>query len=161
MKKIRKKIKRKIKKHAEETSYYIFYKTIYIAGLSILIPMVFAFALGEKAPWYSSPMTYLFASVFLILFAFAGLLKRKKHRGKVLMSLGRMSLIPGVVALALFVFGRSIVFGFFSRIVPGFESVKPLFDAFISYSVPRMGVLVIGYLVVGAALYYAGSRIRK
>lgn len=160
MKKVRK-IKKKIKKHAEETSYFLLYKAVYIAGLSILIPMIFAFAFGGEGPWYSSPLTYLFASLFLILFAFIGLLKRKKHKGRVLMSLGKMSLIPGAIALVIFVFGRSIFYNLFAGIIPGFGKVEPLFEIFINYSIPKMGVLVLGYVIIGAVLYYIGTRTKK
>ncbi len=160
MKKV-KKIKRNIRKQVEETSYFLVYKIIYITGLSILIPMVFAFAFGGEGPWYSSPITYLFASIFFILFAFIGLLKRKKHKGKVLMSLGRMSLIPGVIALFVFIFGRGIFYNLFAGIIPGFGKVEPLFEIFIDYSIPKMGILVVGYVIIGALLYYIGTNIKK
>lgn len=158
---MKKKIKRRIKKQVEEKTFFIFYKAIYITGLAILIPMIFAFALGEEGPWYSKPITYFFASLFLILFAFFGILKRKKKLSETLKSLGKMSLIPGVIALLFYAFGGTVVYSFMSVFIPGFSAVEPFVNIFIESSIPRMGILVLGYIVIGAALYYTGENLKK
>ncbi|MBN2111848.1 hypothetical protein JW707_01985 [Candidatus Woesearchaeota archaeon] len=156
-----KKIKRKIKKHVKERTYFAVYKAIYITGLAILIPMIFAFAFGGEGPWYSKPITYIFSSLFLIFFAFFGMLKRKRTLSETLKSLGKMSLVPGFIALVFYAFGGTIVYSFMRVFVPGFDAVEPFVRVFIESSVPRMGILVLGYIVVGAVLYYLGESIKK
>lgn len=157
----KKNLKKRIGHKVEETWYFILYKAVYIAGLAVLIPMVFAFAFREQGPWYSKPLTYFFASLFLILFAFFGMLKRKKRLSSTLQSLGRMSLIPGIIALIFVIFGRSLVYNFLRIFIPKFESFEPFVRLFIESSIPRVGILILGYIIVGAVLYYLGYRIRK
>ena len=158
---MKKKIKRKIKKKVEEKTYFFIYKALYITGLAILIPMIFAFAFQEPGPWYSKPMTYFFASIFLILYAFFGMLKRKKKLSDTLKSLGKMSLIPGIIALIFFVFGGPLVYNFLRMIIPKFDAIEPFVTIFIESSIPKMGVLVLGYIFIGGILYYLGDRIKK
>jgi len=154
-------IKRKIKETAQEAVYFVIYRALYITGLAILIPMVFAFAFNEQGPWYSSPLTYFFTSVFLIAVSFFGMFWRKRSFSKTLKSLAKMSLIPGGIALVLFVFGRGILYSILRIAVPKFESFEPLFTTYLDSAIPKMGVLLIGYLVVGAALYAAGMKLKK
>lgn len=154
-------IKRKIKETAQEAVYFLIYRILYITGLAILIPMVFAFAFPEPGPWYSRPLTYFFASVFLIGFSFLGMFKRKGTFSKTFKSLAKMSLIPGGMALVLFIFGRGILYSILQIAVPKFEMFEPFVTTYLESSVPKMGVLLIGYLVVGIALYIAGIKLKK
>jgi len=159
MKKKLRKLKRNVKKHAENTSYYLVYRTLYVAGLTILIPMAFAFSIGEWK-WYSRSFLFLFVSLFLIIFSFVGMLQRKRHRGETLKSFGRMTLIPGTIALALFIFGKEVLLRFFS-IMPGFENVEHLLAFYLDVFIPRMGILLAGYILIGAVLYLIGTKIKK
>ncbi len=159
MRKHIKKIKAKVKKHAKETYYYLVYRTMYVAGLTFLIPMVFAFAFHSGGD-LKVPLGYLMFSLFLIMFAFFGLLRRKRHRGETLKSFGRMTLIPGTIAFILLILGNEVVVRLFS-VLPGFGSFEIWLSFYLHYFIPKISAIIISYIVIGSALYFAGSRIKK
>lgn len=149
---------RKVRRTVSNVLIISLYRTAYITGLAILIPMVFVNGL-ENGLWYSSALLYILLAAVFVLFAVAGVIRKQKNIPKALKSLGLMSLIPGAAAFAFFIFGKDAIYSLAASFVPAFAEIEPWLNIYLGITIPQIGLLAAGYVLVGAALYMTGRRL--
>jgi hypothetical protein len=161
LKKRIRKIRRKAGRKAVELMYRAFFKSCYLVGLSFLIPFILTYALPEAGEeWYKVPLIFFFLALFLVMFSFYGLLWRHKRIGKTFKSLGFMSLVPGLIAAMVATIGRQKLVQAVLA-VHGGESTLAALNFYIDRTVPKIKVLVLGYIVIGLFFYWVGTKLEE
>jgi hypothetical protein len=120
----------------------------YIAGLAALIPLVIFPT--TKAP------TYFSAAAGLIIFAVLVIFIQKGSLALTIRSLGRITTIPGILAVLFLMFGRESSVNFALSLAPSLT--EPIVKAYIENSIPSVWLLALGFLIVGVILWMLGSR---
>jgi hypothetical protein len=120
----------------------------YIAGLTALIPLVIFPT--TKAP------TYFSAASGLIIFAVLVIFIQKGSLALTIRTLGRITTIPGILAVLFLMFGRETSVNFALSLAPSLTA--PIVKAYIENSIPSVWLLALGFLIIGIVLWMLGSR---
>lgn len=130
---------------------------VYAFSLSIIVPLVLM-ALFPEYLW--APVVYarpvIFLAVGLVFLSAFVLYLHTKSFGGTLFNLGLVTFFPGLLALFFSFYSRDLVFGFVENYVAPFAIVEPYIEGYLSLVLPRVLVLAVVYLVLGAALIYFG-----
>ncbi len=135
--------------------------TAYITGLSMLIPVIFLI-LFPKGVVALTENNYklLLVSLALIAASAAVLFLRKKSPKKTLRDLGMMTLVPGSAALLFMLFGKETIAGILRSYVINAHEVDLIIN-YVDSTLPKLGILMVGYIIIGAVFMYIGHRLRR
>lgn len=153
-------MRRKARKGIINVAYRAFFKSCYLIGLSFLIPFVLTYALPAEPEEisYTVPLSFFFVALFLVMLSFYGLLWRHKRLGRTFMSLGFMSLVPGLIAAFVYTIGRQRLVEGVTALQGGARSLA-LLDFYIDHTVPKLKVLVLAYIMLGLFFYWVGTKV--
>jgi len=133
---------------------------IYLAGVAILFPVLVASYETGVFPWAVSRNAF-YGSLMLIIIAALLLWRSHGKFGKTLRSLGWMKIIPGLIAVAFFVFGRDTIFGTARVNIAGFSVVEPFVRPLLTHSAPTLGIFAGAYILIGIAFVWIGHRLES
>ena len=126
--------------------------TMYVIGLSLLLPFLYFLDVRGK----TSP-SLLTVSLVCILVSFIGFAHYTKTMGNALRALGKITLVPGVIAVFLSYVSRSAVI---EIIHPRIAAEALLYVAqFFEHSVPKVHALAFFYILLGGMLYLLGRKV--
>lgn len=146
---------------AENVVWSVIVSLLYIAGLTLLIPLVFLFVFPQEMDIVSpstSPIL-VWTAVGLILASFFITLTFKKSLGGALKSLGRVTFIPGLIGLVFSLVGRDLVLLYMAGTIPGFNQLKPLLSLYLDNAVPHVRYLTLGFFVLGVVFWLLGDKL--
>ena len=127
----------------------------YVTGLTLLFPFLFFLQLAGP----SSP-NFLIAAIILITISFFGFLGRYGNLAGTLKTLGRITLIPGLLGIFFSVFGRRIIVS----VLEGQQLAQGVLLTLISYvenAVPKVLALTVLYIVLGIFMWWIGSKFER
>ena len=148
-------------KLASGIAWRLFVSVSYIAGLALLIPLVFVQVFPENldvVPPGTSPIL-AWVAAGLVTAAFLVRVWGTGSIGSALRGLGWMTFVPGAVGLVLSVVGRDVALGYLARALPRFPEVKDLVALYVDSAVPRVRYLTVGFFGLGAVLLWLGGRL--
>ncbi|MBD3361994.1 hypothetical protein GF358_04360 [Candidatus Woesearchaeota archaeon] len=136
---------------------------LYIAGLSIIIPILFLFFFPSQlwsAVNYAKPI--LISAIVLVVLSMIVLYVYNKSIGKTLFNLGLATFVPGAIALVFSIYNKEIVFGFIRSYFSAFEFIEPLLDSYLAHVIPTVWAVTIAYIVIGFVFIIFGvQRLRR
>lgn len=179
-KKVRKRVKKRVHNVAKSTKkareltkkasrflfLYFLAKIFYIAGLTGIIPfIVFVTFPSEVKNYTGLSLSVLLISLFFLSIGIIAMYRlRDKNPGRLCKGLGKLTLIPGIVALLLFLFSKNNIIDALDMLIPQMQSseyLDMLFSLYIQRVVPSLGFMTFAYLVIGLVLYWYGQRREK
>lgn len=136
-------------------------KLLYFSSLTALIPFG-AMILTQKTADLPATMHFLPLSA-LALLGFSVLILLFHHRSiaHTLASLGWMTLIPGLGALGFMIFNRDAVMNMLSSVIFGFGKIEPYVAAYLNSALPKVWVVIVVYILLGAILLYIAGRMES
>ncbi len=128
----------------------------------MLIPFVFSLALEPQNIW-QAPIIFIINVVILVIIGFSGLLWRKQNLSSTLKFMGFITLIPAFISLFLTFFGGQLILSYLENVyqIPFTEEILSFLEFYIERTIPKFGILTIGYFFFGFLLYFIGRRIRR
>ena len=145
-------------KQAHNTAkYYLqfyFFSSIYLLGLAAIIPaVVINAAPTELGFWSGTPWIITCLALLLVILAVWRIMSLHKNTDEGYISLARITLIPGLVAIAVSMGITSMVTSIVYGYIPDLSKVQPLIDVYLETAVPHVWFLTLGYLSVGGIWY--------
>ena len=142
---------------------YILGKVAYITALAMLLPFVFLITLPEKLGDFStSSSTLLLLGVLLIIIGIYSIYAiSKKNTALMCKRLGRLTLIPGFVALLLLFVSKETMVNLLDGIIPQVENAQRidfLLSLYINHAVPSVTIMMFAYLIIGFILWWYGRK---
>ena len=137
---------------------YVF-KFLYSFGLVFII----LFLSATKAPsefgwWKGTPIALAGIALFLVVVGVFGVyFTCRRSWAKSFRSLGLWTLVPGVIALLISVYGANLIYLYVQKIVK-LEVAKAIIDAYIEKRVPKVWILTAAYIFIGVLFYSIGVR---
>lgn len=132
---------------------------LYELALASLLPLL-GLMFTPEFQLDSSFAQALALAIFFIISGFLILLLYKKRIDKALISLGMMTLFPGVLAL-LISFYQKDAFIRWAGSFYGFEKVQPLVESYLQSALPKVNIVVLIYILVGTFLIAWGMHYQQ
>ncbi|MBN1644475.1 hypothetical protein JW851_00345 [Candidatus Woesearchaeota archaeon] len=132
---------------------------VYIAGLSIMIPLLF-FVFFPEHLWTSVvyAKSMIFFAVGLVVISAFVLYIYNNSIGRTFFSLGLATFVPGSLALVFSVYNKEFVFGFIRTYLKQFNLIEPYLDTYLAHSMPRVWALTVSYILIGVIFIWLGIR---
>ena len=127
---------------------------VYFTGLTALIPLLPLFLHPTEV--VNARAAFEFA-IIMIFFSFALVLFVTRSKKKALLSLGLMTLFPGMLAVLFAYVGERRLVIFLSQ----FGKATPLVQNYINTYVPKTWFLAGIYIMLGCALVWLSEQLRK
>ena len=124
---------------------------VYVSGLTLLFPFLYFIALPGP-----TSSTLLALAVILILFSFFGFAWNKGRISTALKSLGRITLIPGLIGVFFSILGKEFVIALIQPRVSA--AVLDVALLYVNRAVPKVQTLTIAYMILGVLLWFIGNR---
>jgi hypothetical protein len=133
----------------------------YPLGLTLLLPLPLLTLLPAEVASGSAAQASLVGGVAaaLVVGSLLASLAYTHSLGGSLKTLGRLTFLPGLVGLLLWVAGREPALDYAARVLPGFRRIEPVALAYVDRAVPSVRWLTIAFFCVGALLLLAGDRL--
>lgn len=127
---------------------------LYVTGLALIFPFIYfrASNTGE------SPALLAIAAV-LVLVSFFGFLWLKGKLKSALISLSKITLIPGFIGVLFSLFGEDVFFALISKTAP--EPAVAALQLYVEQAVPQVRALTVAYVLLGLLLWWLGQRFNK
>ncbi len=133
--------------------FYLF-SSIYLLGLTALIPAVLINAAPtELGFWSGTPLIISCLALFFVVLSIWLILRMHNKTDEGFLALARITLIPGIVAIAVSLGITSMVTSIVYGYIPDLSKVQPLIDLYLESVVPHVWFLTLGYLSVGGVWY--------
>lgn len=129
-------------------SFFLKYTSnlFYLAGVSIIIPVVINLSVPNRVLFVDMPRTLLvITAVILVALGMAGTYLRRGELSESFKTLGFMTLVPAIASAYILVFGDRLLIGIAEK-----ARIEPLVD-FSLRGVPGVWVLTGSYLIVTVA----------
>ena len=159
---LKEKFRIRIKRGIKNLFFLSLFRFFYILGITLLIPFIFSLALEPQNIW-QAPINLIIESSILISIGFFGLFWREQNLGKTLRFIGFATLIPAFISLFLFLFGEQLILIYLKNIhhLPFEEETFSFLKFYIEKTIPKFGLLTIGYLLFGFLFYFTGRKIKR
>ncbi len=135
----------------------------YVSGLSIFIPFLASINLPTvlETLKVASTQTLLLSAIALTIIGIVGTYATAKNTGQMLRWIGLYTLIPGLLGLAFSVINRQVVYSRAEKLVPAFTELRPVIDAYLEHTIPRLFTLPIVFMLVGTYLFWKGFQLTR
>lgn len=133
---------------------------IYELALASLIPLtIVLFSPGFIIDWNFASSVLAVLGLILVCFIILVWNKGKVHKAWV--SLGLMTLLPGILALFFIYISPETLFNIVSRNFSTFAKIEPLLTEYIQHSLPKVTILMYAYVLIGCLLVWFGLHLKK
>lgn len=151
--------KRFYKKAAKSLVISFIVNTAYITSISTLIPIVFLILFPQGVVVLTERIYKpLFLSIALIAASAAVLFLHRKSKKKTLRDFGMMTLVPGSAALVFMLFGKKAIAEILKRYTVNLYEIDLIVN-YVDSTLPKLWILIAGYIFIGAAFMYLGRRL--
>ena len=152
-------------KDAKETArYYVahyLYSSIYLLGLTALIPaVVINAAPTELGFWSGTPLIISFLAVLLVVFSVWRIMRLHKNHEAAFKALGWTTFFPGILSIAVSMGITGMVSNIVYSILPDLVEIQAIIDLYLRQVVPHVWFLTLGYISVGA-VWYLMAKVRE
>lgn len=156
-----KKVKKTVKKKAKFQAKSYLFRTLYLTGLTAIIPaVVINAAPTELAFLQGTPFNIMVAAIFLVVVGTLGIFDLHGKGKEGFNALALTTLIPGGIAIAITFGLDSIITNLLGWMLPDIEQLQIMIDLYIERAIPRVGFLILGYVSIGG-LWYLLGKVRK
>ncbi len=146
-------------------------KPILNLGVRSVVSIVYEFALAALVPLstllltpgFEISLSYVKAAggaLGIMLACFIVLLVFKKRLHSALISLGIMTLVPGILAIIVSATNPATLFNLAAERFVGFERVGPLLQNYLEHAVPQVTLVGLLYALIGVLLVASGVHLR-
>ena len=134
--------------------------TIYFLGLTFLLPFLLTRNIPtEIGALHSGPTILFTVAIFLVLIGFIGMFYAKHDIPNTLSTLGRVTLMPGLIGVVVSLTGKDFVVQIIERWL-NIDPIRSIIMSTLDRASSQVWILTVSYIVVGVALFIWSKKMR-
>lgn len=165
VKKVKSKVRKargKVKKEAKFQTKSLFFRFLYLTGLTAIIPaVVINAAPTELAILTGTPFSIMVAAIFLVVVGISGTLKLYGSDRDGCNALAWTTLFPGFLALGVSFGVDKIIRSLVTMFAFDLTRIQSLVELYIEKAIPHVWFLILGYVAIGGLWYLLGKATQR